>query len=186
MKQIKKQHFLDVQSFKMNGNLYRQWNGVKIFFEDDDLVGIVLNKTKVSEPTTKWSIVEPVFWFFSKKYFFNIQVTPKKAGMFYYINLASPFFIEDDTIKYIDFDFDLKIYPNKMFSVVDQKDFERNKSQYDKKTISVIHENIAIVTELIYKKWKMFDNEFLIKLIKDLINKNEIKSKHFKFLFDNK
>ncbi|MGL4357107.1 MAG: DUF402 domain-containing protein [Cetobacterium sp.] len=59
--------------------------------------------------------------------FFNATLTIKKDGFYYYANLSSPFFFEENTIKYIDYDYDVKKYPGKKFSIVDHNNFVTNK-----------------------------------------------------------
>ena len=77
MNEVQLQHFVDVQAFKYDGTLYRQWNGTKIILDNEDYVGCLLNKTKVIEKDgQKWVIKEPTLWFFSKKNFFNTTIIP--------------------------------------------------------------------------------------------------------------
>ena len=183
MQKINIGHFVNVQAFKYDGNLYRQWNGVKIILNNDDYVCCLLNKTKVVEKEgQKWTIKEPTLWFFSKKYFFNTTILQRKNGLYYYINLASPFFYEDDTIKYIDFDYDIKIYPNKSFLIVDHVDFQKNKQKwYDQDTIDTIHKNISAIAQKHHKKEGIFDPYYIFNVFQTLIDMNEINKKHFEF-----
>ncbi len=171
--------FLNVQAFKYNGELYRQWNGVKIISNNSNFVSCLLYKTKVVERNgQKWIIKEPTLWFFSKKDFFNLTVLWRKTGLYYYINLASPFFIEKDTIKYIDFDLDIKIYPSKPFQIVDQLDFAKNKEKwYDEKTIKVIYENLVNIAKKYQRKDDFFDEYYVYQTFENLIKLKEIDAK---------
>ena len=102
--------------------------------------------------------------------------------MHYYINLASPFFFEDDSIKYIDFDFDLKIYPNKPFQIVDHDDFLKNKEKlYSKEIVDVIYENIITIAMKYQTRENIFDESYVYGLFESLIILKEI---NLKELFD--
>ncbi|MBD5423160.1 MAG: DUF402 domain-containing protein [Mycoplasma sp.] len=175
------QKFVDIQAFKYDGQLYRQWNGVKVISEDDNYVCCLLYKTKVVEnDNQKWVIKEPTLWFFSKKYFFNLTIIWRKIGLHYYINLASPFFIEDKIIKYIDFDFDVKIYPSKPFQIVDHYDFQKNKLKwYNADIIDVIHKNLVIIAKKFQQKEDIFDEFYIYQIFESLIMLKEININNF-------
>jgi protein associated with RNAse G/E len=55
------------------------------------------------------NIYYPCIWFFIKNEWFNIILGNKNNNYYFYINVASPHIIEDDTIKYIDLDIDYRI-----------------------------------------------------------------------------
>lgn len=181
---VQLQHFVDVQAFKYDGTLYRQWNGTKIILNTADYVCCLLNKTKVIEKDgQKWVIKEPMLWFFSKKNFFNTTINAKEDGLYYYSNLASPFFIENNTIKFIDFDYDIKIYPNKPFLIVDHADFVRNQDRwYDENITDVIYQTIALLAQMFYLKDDLFDEKYIWRTFKELIDLKEITRKNLNFI----
>ena len=51
----------------------------------------------------------------------------KKYGLFYYCNIASPYIIEGNIIKYIDYDLDLRIFPDGTFKVLDKNEYRYHK-----------------------------------------------------------
>ena len=176
--------FINIQAYKHNGDLYRQWNGVRIVGSSKDYVLVLLNKTKVQElKNQKWVISEPILWFFSTNNFFNVTLTIKNDGFYYYANLSSPFFFEENTIKYIDYDYDIKKYPGKKFSIVDHNDFIANKDWYDQKTKEVIYLNLVELAEMCIKKEGIFNEITIKEIIKKLILKRLIDKKHYDFLF---
>lgn len=175
--------FINIQAFKYDGTLYRQWNGVKVILDNEDYLCCLLYKTKVSEKENqKWVVKEPTLWFFSKKFFFNLTIIWRKQGLHYYINLASPLFIENLTIKYIDFDFDVKIYPNKPFQIVDHYDFQKNKEKlYNKEIVEVIYMNLIEIAKKYQNKESIFDDFYIYNLFDSLILMKEIEFKNFIF-----
>lgn len=151
--------FLNIQAYKYDGTLYRQWNGAKLIKNDEDYLVLFLKKTKVKETEKqKWVISNPCLWFFSKKYFFNYTLNIREGKFYFYVNIASPVFVEDNTVKYIDFDYDIKSYPDRYFSIVDQREFNINSEKwYSKELKEIIYQNISILTEIVVKKNHYFD-----------------------------
>lgn len=118
---------LKVQAYKFNGLLYRQWNQAKIIYNNEKHIVLILYKTKVTELNgAGWVYKEPVIWFMPKKQNFNCLILIKKNGFYRYINLASTPIFEDDTIKFIDYDLDVKCYPQKELKIVDRDEFNTN------------------------------------------------------------
>ncbi len=176
--------FINIQAYKHDGTLYRQWNGTRIVNISKDYVLVLLNKTKVQESKNqKWIISEPILWFFSINDFFNVTLTTKDSGFYYYANLSSPFFFEENTIKYIDYDYDIKKYPGKKFSIVDHNDFLANEKWYDDDTKNAIYQNLVKLAEMSMKKEGVFNERNIKKVIKNLISKRLIDKKHFDFSF---
>ena len=67
--------------------------------------------------------------YFFKNKWYNIIVQLKNSGVTYYCNIASPFVIEDGTIKYIDYDLDLRIFPTGSFKVLDRQEYKYHKKK---------------------------------------------------------
>ena len=65
--------------------------------------------------------------FFYKKEWYNILAQLKKYGLFYYCNIASPYIIDGNIIKYIDYDLDLRIFPDGTFKVLDKNEYRYHK-----------------------------------------------------------
>ena len=76
-----------------------------------------------------WRTKEPAIMYFFKDRWYNIIVQLKKDGITYYCNIASPYIIEDDTIKYIDYDLDLRIFPNGCFKILDREEYKYHKKK---------------------------------------------------------
>jgi uncharacterized protein len=51
----------------------------------------------------------------------------KDTGINYYCNIASPFIMEQKTIKYIDYDLDIKVFADGSYKILDLKEFNRNR-----------------------------------------------------------
>ncbi|APJ38357.1 DUF402 domain-containing protein [Mycoplasmopsis pullorum] len=178
---------ITVQAYKYNGQLYRQWNKAKVLYNNQNHIVLILFKTKVTESSGKgWVYREPVIWFFSKKNMFNGLILLKKNGHYTYINLASTPIFEDETLKFVDYDLDVKCYPHKDLKIVDRDEFFTNskKFKYPQSLKNAVYKNLSVLTEM-YNNYQYFFNDkiieyYLKKAIEDKIinfNFNEIKQK---------
>ena len=85
----------------------------------------------------------------------------KKGGLTYYVNLASPFVIDSKRIKYIDYDLDLKLYPNSDIRLIDVKEYgyHRKKYNYGTDIDRILRFNINQVKEYMEKGEFPFDDK---------------------------
>ncbi|RMA79004.1 hypothetical protein JN00_0048 [Metamycoplasma subdolum] len=151
-----------IKAYKYDGTLYRQYEGAKIIANLNDFVVVLLMKSKVQEKDINWVVSDPILFFFAKNHFYNASVTLNKNKPNYiYVNLASPFFIDKQVIKYIDLDIDIKSYIDKEFNVIDWMDFKTSIEAYN------------YPLELIYRLYDELD--FLYDQFK---NKNGVFSKN--------
>ncbi|MGX9339148.1 DUF402 domain-containing protein [Mycoplasma sp. 332] len=168
---------VSVQAFKYDGTLYRQYEGCKIIANLDDFVVVLLMKTKVQESNINWLVSKPILFFFAKNKFYNASITlnddrPNNI----YVNLASPFFIEDNIIKYIDFDLDIKCYNDDEFNVIDWIDFKESitKLNYPLKLIYRIYNELDFLEEQSRLKRGIFSKKLINDIKKQLINSGDI------------
>ena len=54
----------------------------------------------------------------------------KTKGITYYCNIASPCIVENSTIKYVDYDLDIKLFPNGTIKILDEKEYLAHKEIY--------------------------------------------------------
>lgn len=128
MKQICIGDKFQIQCYKHNGKIHRSWDEAVVLDIKKDYIVFGNNKTKVTEAQgTWWKTKEPAIMYFFKNKWFNIISQIKKDGIYYYCNIASPFIIEEGTIKYIDYDLDLRIFPDGSFRVLDKGEYEYHK-----------------------------------------------------------
>lgn len=116
-----------IQSFKHDGSLHRTWDKVKILKEDRDMYIGINKSTQVTESNLKtWIAREPALYFLYKNKWFNIIAMSREAGIFYYCNLASPSIYDGEAIKNIDYDLDIKFFPEGHYEILDENEFKRH------------------------------------------------------------
>lgn len=160
---------INVQAYKYNGDLYRQWTRAKVIENNDDHVILHLKKTKVLEKKNQsWTIRELTLWFIPKnKKLYNAIITFRNGLPYTYINLSSSYFFENNTIKFIDYDLDIKCYPGKDFVVIDKKDFKKHSESmnYPKFLRSYLSNQIKDIFNLYIKEEYFFDINYLKTII---------------------
>lgn len=132
MKKINIGDKFQIQCYKHNGNIHRAWDEAIILDMHKDYMVFGNNKTTVTEAIgNTWKTKEPAIMYFFKDEWFNVIVQFKKDGIYYYCNIASPFIIEEETIKYIDYDLDLRVFPNGSYKILDRMEYKYHKKIMD-------------------------------------------------------
>lgn len=153
---------LDIISYKHNGELHRVWKNVAKIYEDNDIVIIVNNKVDVIDGDGRiWKTREPAICYFFKKYWFNVICMIRTEDIYYYCNLSSPYVLDKEGLKYIDYDLDVKLFPNGEVVILDKDEYDFNIKDlhYSKEIIYIIEKNLNILLKMIEKKEDPFNNE---------------------------
>ena len=165
-----------IHSYKHNHKIHRIWNKVRILYADDDLIICGNNKTRVIEATGRyWMTREPSICFFYKKYWFNIIGMLKKDGIHFYCNLSSPFVYDDEAIKYIDYDLDIRITPDMRYRILDADEYSQHKKKmnYPEKLAAIIDDQMKVLIDMIENRQGPFEKGTVLKwynLYKELEN----------------
>lgn len=121
-----------IHAYKHNGDIYRSWDHAVVLKNTDEYLILVNEAVIVTEVNgRKWKTHEPAIWFFFKKRWYNIISMLKDNGVHYYCNLASPFTYDGKVIKFIDYDIDIKVFPDGYSKILDLKEFNRNKINWN-------------------------------------------------------
>ena len=136
MRNIRRGDKLQIHCYKHDGSFHRTCDEATVLDVSDDVLVCANYKTQIIESDGhnkyhKYYTKEPAIIFFYKDRWFNIIGQIKTKGLYYYCNLASPYIIDDGVIKYIDYDLDLRVFPDGAFKVLD-----RNEYRYHKKTMN--------------------------------------------------
>ena len=149
-----------IHSYKHNGNIHRSWNEAILLDYNDDYMVFGNNHTKVIESDGRsWHTKEPAIMFFYKHKWYNIIGQLKKDGIYYYCNIASPFVIEGKTIKYIDYDLDLRVFPDGAFKILDRGEYKYHKKimHYSEDIDCIVKEELSNLIEIVREKNTPFD-----------------------------
>ena len=153
---------LDIISFKHDGELHRVWKNVLRLYEDDQIAVIINNKVDVIDGDgRKWKTREPAICYFFKNYWFNVICMLRNNDIYYYCNLSSPYIIDTEGLKYIDYDLDVKVFPDGEILILDRDEYDFNIKDlhYSQEIVNIIKNNFDILLEKIKNKVDPFNNE---------------------------
>ena len=135
MEKFKKGDRFQIQCYKHDGKVHRSWDEAVLLDIKEDYMVFGNERTMVIEAHgNTWRTKEPAILYFFKDRWYNIIVQLKKDGVTYYCNIASPYIIEDGVIKYIDYDLDLRIFPNGSFKILDRQEYKFHKKKMNYST----------------------------------------------------
>lgn len=119
-----------VQSYKHDTTLHRIWSQATVLYDDDNVVIVANDHTKVIEANGRfWFTKEPSVTYFYKNRWYNVIGIIKPEGISYYCNLSSPALIDEEAIKYIDYDLDVKVSIDGAITVLDQNEYKKHSAE---------------------------------------------------------
>ncbi|NVY96789.1 DUF402 domain-containing protein [Lactobacillus sp. DCY120] len=105
--------YIAIQSYKHDGHLHRTWRETMVLKTSENEIIGCNNHTLVTESNHhRWVTHEPALVYFHKHYWFNIITMLRDSGPYYYCNLATPFVLDREALKYVDYDLDVKVFPD--------------------------------------------------------------------------
>ena len=178
MKKLFKGERFIIHSYKHDGSIHRAWDEAVLLEECDDYLVFGNERTRVIESDGRtWKTKEPAILFFYKDSWFNVIGQCKKDGIYYYCNIASPFVIEGLTIKYIDYDLDLRVFPDGSFKILDRGEYNyhKNKMKYSDDIDYVLKKELSRLIDMAREKTGPFQKELIERYHKQY---DEIKEKN--------
>lgn len=155
---------LTIHCYKHNGILNQVCHNAVILEINDDYIICANDKTKITEKDGEsYNTKEIAILIFYKKHWFNIIAQLKKQGLFYYCNIASPYLIENHLLKYIDYDLDLRVFPDGGFKVLDRNEYKYHKRimKYSKELDEIINSELHNLINLKNSGFEPFSEEFV-------------------------
>ena len=172
---------LQIHSYKHDGTIYRSWDEAVVLDITNNYIVVGNDKTLVTEFDGRtWKTKEPAVIYFYKNCWYNIICQFKKTGIYYYCNIATPYIIEDSTIKYIDYDLDLRVFPDGLYKILDKAEYQyhKKKMNYSKEVDLIIKEELKDLITKYKNKEDLFDSfkaQYYYSLYKEYMLKNENK-----------
>ncbi len=149
----------EIHGYKHDGKIHRTWDEAVLLEIHDEYLIFGNEKTKVTESDGRtWRTKEPAVLYFYKNKWYNIIGQYKKTGIYYYCNMASPFIVEEGTIKYIDYDLDLRVFPDGSFKVLDRGEYKYHKNlmNYPEKIDKILKEELTNLINTVRDKKEAF------------------------------
>ena len=131
MKQPKEGEFITIKSYKHDGSLHRIWRDNMVLKTSEQAIVAVNDHTLVTESDgRRWRTREVALLYYHRHFWFNVVIMLRKRGPTYYCNLASPFVIDKEALKYIDYDLDIKMFPDGEKKLLDLDEYELHGRRY--------------------------------------------------------
>jgi protein associated with RNAse G/E len=159
--------WVEVQGYKHDGKMHRIWDSVYVLIENEDYLVACSKKTKVIEHDYRVRYTkEPAVMIFFKKRWYNVMAMIKEHGVVFYVNLASPYVVDDEKIKYIDYDLDIKLFPNDDIKLIDVREycFHRAKYHYGEDIDKVLKYNVKEIKSMMESKKFPFEDARIVEL----------------------
>jgi len=163
---IEKGDRLSIHCYKHDGRIHRTWNEATVLYENEEVLICGNNKTLVTESNGhSHRTNEPAILFFYKKHWFNVIGQFKKYGLFYYCNIATPYVLDGKIIKYIDYDLDLRVFPDGGYRILDRNEYNYHKKimQYPDYLDSILKEELSYLINLKKKNAGPFQKDVITK-----------------------
>ncbi|EJO07971.1 DUF402 domain-containing protein [Oenococcus oeni] len=116
--------FITIKSYKHDGHLHRTWRDTMVLkTSENSLIGLNDHTLVTEDDGRRWVTHEPALVYFHNKYWFNIIAMIRNDGVSYYCNLASPYVMDKEALKYIDYDLDIKVLTNGTKHLLDTDEY---------------------------------------------------------------
>lgn len=157
---------LELHCYKHNGKINSISDKITVLDIQDEYIVCGDFKTTITESDgTSHKTKEPAIMFFYKDRWFNILAQLKKQGLFYYCNIATPYLIDENIIKYIDYDLDLRVFPDGGFKILDKNEYNYHKKimHYSDELDEVVKSELSSLIEMKKANIGPFDKELINK-----------------------
>lgn len=166
MKNLKVGDNLINQCYKHNGVLHKMWDKTTVLDIKKDCLVLGNNNVLVTKQDgKKWRTKETAIIFFYTNRWFNVIAQMKKDGIYYYCNITSPFIIDNNILKFIDYDLDLRVFPNGRYKVLDRNEYNYHKHimNYPKEINMIINSELNSLIEMKKNNIGPFDKNVIQK-----------------------
>ena len=155
---------IQIKSYKHNGQLHRVWENSQVLKGTETVVIGANDRTTVTESDGRtWVTREPAICYFHSKFWFNVIGMLRNDGIYYYCNISSPFVYDEEALKYIDYDLDVKVYPDMTYTLLDEDEYEVHKLQmnYPHVLDRILYKNIDYLLRWVRQRKGPFSPDFV-------------------------
>ena len=181
--------WMRVQAYKHDGSLHRQWSPAYLVEETDQYWALASKASAVTESDgRRWITKERAIFLLFKEKWMNViamfkESTDSKApngktypsGICYYVNIASPSIFDKGFLKYIDYDLDVKLYPDGLEKTLDENEYLRHAASfgYPDYLSKAIEKSLLEVRRMIEQKEFPFQDEAIKNLYDSFLEQNK-------------
>ena len=155
---------IQIHSYKHNGRIHRVQQETMVLKGTKNIVIGANERTLVIESDGRtWITREPSICYFHAEYWFNIICMLREDGVYYYINMSSPFVYNNGMLKYIDYDLDVKVFPDMTYTILDEDEYEQHKKEmkYPEEIDGILDRNVEKLLSWIKQRRGPFAPDFI-------------------------
>ena len=152
MKLPKEGDFITIQSYKHDKSLHRTWRDTMVLKTTDTALIGVNDHTLVTESDgRRWVTREPAIVYFHNNLWGNISAMWRGDGGSVDCAQARPGGLDEEALKYIDYDLDVKIFADGEKRLLDVDEYELHKQEmgYSPDIDFILKENVKILVDWI-------------------------------------
>lgn len=155
---------IKIKSYKHNGSLHRVWDSSTILQKGATSWIVGNDQVMVSEADGReWKTREPAICTFGKGQWFNTIGMLREDGVHYYCNIGSPYRWHNSSLEYIDYDLDVKVFPDRTYVILDEDEFAEHKEMmaYPEHVLRKIDHGLSELLSLLYQQKGPFEPEYV-------------------------
>ena len=156
--------FIAIKSYKHDRSLHRTWRDTMVLKNtDNEFIGVNDHTLVTEDDGRRWVTREPAIVYFHRHYWFNIIAMIRDNGVSYYCNLASPFTMDKEALKYVDYDLDVKVFPNGEKKLLDVDEYQAHglKWEYSEELDMILKSNVKVLVDWINNAKGPFSKEYI-------------------------
>ncbi|MGM8216292.1 nucleoside tri-diphosphate phosphatase [Bacillaceae bacterium W0354] len=157
---------IQIHSYKHDGEIHRVWEETLVLKSHSNIVIGANDNCLVKESDGRtWRTREPAISYFTSNYWFNIICMVRDDGIYYYCNISSPYVVDEEALKYIDYDLDIKVFPDMTYMILDEDEFDehRKKMNYPEVLQKILYKQLHKLEKWIHQRKGPFAPEFADK-----------------------
>lgn len=154
--------YVYIQSFKHDGSLHRTWcRGFVLEADEKHIVAVTDRAWVIEADGRKWLTREPAVCFFYNDKWFNVISMIRHTGVFYYCNLASPSIYDGEAVRNIDYDLDVKLYPDGGYQILDEGEYADHARQmnYPTMVMRIVEKQMDLLIEMMKERKDPFNQK---------------------------
>ena len=155
-----------IHSYKHDGSIHRSWEKGYVLDSNKKRTIVMNQHTLVNEADGRiWYTREPAICYFPHDDWYNVICMIRKSGVHYYCNIASPTLYDGEALKYIDYDLDLKVFPDERYKILDVEEYKQHAKQmaYGEQLDKILQAKLQALIKLAEHKQGVFEHDFAKK-----------------------
>ncbi|GEL78162.1 nucleoside tri-diphosphate phosphatase [Tenuibacillus multivorans] len=157
---------IEIHSYKHDGHIHRIWEETMVLKSQSNLLIGANDHVLVKESDGRtWRTREPAITYFTSNYWFNVICMIRHDGIHFYCNISSPFVIDEEALKYIDYDLDIKVFPDMTYKILDEDEFDEHQQQMNYPDVlkKILYKQLHTLERWIQQRKGPFSPEFVDK-----------------------